>query len=269
MPDTRRFRYLDIAPRGAGRPRGTLVLIHAFPLNARMFEPQFALADEGWRIVAPQLRQFDNGAGERPASTVDDYAGDVIDLLDHLKIDEAVIGGVSMGGYVTMAIARHAPRYISGLVLADTRPQADTPEGVEGRKKMIAMIGEKGAGAAAAVADDMLPKLLGETTRREQPEIVERVRGLILSSPASAIEGAVRALMSRPDSAEVLNTIHRPALVLVGAEDTITPPALSRDMAALIGGAELVTIERAGHLANLEQPARFNEALARFLGHRV
>ncbi len=131
-------------PPDPNAPRGTLVLIHAFPLNARMWEPQLALAANGWRVIAPHLRGFDGGSTDPAATSMDDYAGDVIDLLDALHVEDAVIGGLSMGGYVTFALLRHAPRYFRGLVLADTRPQADTPEGVEGRRKMLALVRRKG-----------------------------------------------------------------------------------------------------------------------------
>ena len=217
-------------------------------------------------MIVPQLRGFDGGAGDPPASSVDDYAGDVVDLLDALHVDEAVIGGLSMGGYVAFAILRHAARYVHALVLADTRSQADTPEGIEGRKRMLQLVHDKGA---AAIADEMIPKLLGETTRRERPDVAERVRALILSNSTDAIAGAVRALMTRPDSTPLLPTIHVPTLVLVGAEDTITPPSAADDLHNGIAGSELVQIPGAGHLSNLEQPELFGAALARFLSHRV
>ena len=248
------------------RRRGTLVLIHAFPINARMWEPQFAFADAGWHVVAPQLRRFDGADGEPPAASMDDYAGDVIDLLDALHLGEAVIAGLSMGGYIAFAMFRHAPRYFQGLILADTRPQADTPEAVEGRKRLLAVVREKGA---AAVADEMLPKLLGETTRRERPDIVAYVGDLVRSNSADAIAGGISALMSRPDSTSILSTIHCPTLIIVGEEDTLTPPPLSQDMRRAIGGAELAVVPRAGHLSSIEQPEAFNAALAHFLEHRV
>jgi pimeloyl-ACP methyl ester carboxylesterase len=230
-----------------------------------MWEPQLALANGGWRVIAPHLRGFDGGTGE-PARSVDDYAGDVIDLLDALQIPEAVIGGLSLGGYVTFAMFRHAPRYFRGMVLADTRSQADTPEGVKGRHKMLDLVRDKGP---AAIADEMIPKLLGETTRREQPDLAERTRSLILASSSEAIGGAVSALMTRPDSTPLLGSIHCPTLILVGEEDTLTPPALSHEMQQAIAGSEAVTIPRAGHLSSLEQPEAFNAAVARFLSLRV
>jgi len=267
MPEVGKFRYLESMPGPQARHRGTLILLHAFPVNARMWEGQLALAERGWHVVAPQFRGFDDGAGDAPpVSSVDDYAGDVIDLLDALHVKEAVIGGLSMGGYVAFAILRQAARYVQALILADTKATADTPEAVDARKKMIELVRAKGAGA---VADEMILKLLGYTTRRTRPEIVERVRSLATSSSANAIAGALHALMTRHDSTPLLSTIHVPALIVVGEEDTVTPRAAAEEMHRGIAGSHLVTIPGAGHLSNLEQSQAFNAALADFLDHRV
>ena len=231
-----------------------------------MWEGQLALADRGWHVIAPQFRGVDGAAGDPFTTSLDDYAGDVVDLLDALHVKQAVVGGLSMGGYAAFSMLRHAARYVQALILADTRPQADTPEGVEGRKQMLQLVQEKGP---AAVAEEMLPKLLGETTRRTRPEVVELVRSLVLANSAESIAGAVRALMTRPDSTPLLSTVHVPTLILVGGEDTVTPPPLSEEMHRAIAGSELVIVDGAGHLSNLEQPAIFNGALARFLDHRV
>ncbi len=266
MPNIGRLRYLEAAPPKGDRPRGTLVLLHAFPLNARMWEGQLALAGRGWHVIAPQLRGFDGGSDDPPAASVDDYAGDVIDLLDALHVKQAVVGGLSMGGYVAFALLRHAARYVQGLILADTRSQADTAEGIAGRTRLLQLVQDKGP---SAVADDMLPKVLGETTRAARPAVVERVRSLVLASSTDAIAGGVRALMARPDSTPLLQTIHVPTLIVVGDEDTLTPPAAAEEMHRGIAGSELVRIPQAGHLTNLEQPDAFTAALSAFLSHRV
>jgi 3-oxoadipate enol-lactonase len=266
VPAIGRLRYLEAIPPASQRRRGVLVLLHAFPLNARMWEGQLVLADAGWRIIAPHFRGVDAGAGDPPATSIDDYAGDVIDLLDALHIDQAVIGGLSMGGYAAFAVLRHAARYVQGLILADTRAEADTAEGLDGRRKMLELVQTKGA---PGVAEEMIPKLLGETTRRSRADVIDRVRSLVLSNSADAIAGSVRAMMSRPDSTPLLATIHVPTLILVGEEDQLTPPALSEKINRAIAGSELGVIPAAGHLANLEQPEPFNAALARFLSHRL
>ena len=230
-----------------------------------MWDGQLALAESGWHVIAPQLRGFD-AAGDPPAASVDDYAGDVIDLLDALHVTQAVVGGLSMGGYVAFALLRLAARYVQGLILADTRAQADTPEGVAGRTRMLQLLQDKGP---SAVADEMIPKLLGETTRTKRPAVEERVRSLALASSADAIAGAIRAMMTRPDSTSQLSAIHVPTLIVVGDEDTVTPPAASEEMHRAIAGSELVRIPEAGHLSNLERPDVFTAALTAFLSHRV
>jgi 3-oxoadipate enol-lactonase len=266
VPAIGRLRYLEATPPATERPRGVVVLLHAFPLNARMWDGQLALAEGGWRVIAPHFRGVDGGAGDPPATSLEDYAGDVIDLLDALHIKQTVVGGLSMGGYAAFAMLRHAARYVQGLILADTRPEADTPEGVEGRRKMLELVQAKGP---PAVAEEMIPKLLGETTRRARPDLVDRVRSLVLSNSADAIAGAIRALMTRPDSTPLLSTIHVPTLLVVGDEDTVTPPAIAENMHRSIAGSEVTVISGAGHLSNLEQPGAFNGAVAHFLAHRL
>lgn len=256
------LRYLEAHPPAGRRVAGTVVLLHAFPLNARMWEPQLALSAQGWRIIAPQLKGMDGGHGEHPQSSFDDIAGSLVDLLDALHVERAVIGGVSMGGYQAFALYRWAKRYFTGLILADTRADADTPQAADGRRQMLALLAEQGP---AAVADAMIPRLLGDTTRRTRPDLVASVRALVLANPADAIAGALTAIMNRADSTPLLAKIDCPVLVMVGDEDVVTPPALSVQMHEALHGSELVAIPASGHLSNLEQPEAFNGALARFL----
>jgi 3-oxoadipate enol-lactonase len=266
VPTIGRVRFLEATPPPGDRPRGTLVLLHAFPLNARMWEGQLSLAVTGWHVIAPQLRGFDTTADEPAVISVDDYAGDIIDLLDALHVKQAVIGGLSMGGYVAFALLRLAARYVQGLVLADTRSEADSPEGIAGRTRLLEIANQSGP---PAVAGEMIPKLLGETTRATRPDVVERVRSLAIASSTDAIAGAILALMTRPDSTPLLASIHVPTLIVVGDEDAVTPPTAAEAMHSGIRGSELVRIPQAGHLSNLEQPALFNAALTAFLTHRV
>jgi pimeloyl-ACP methyl ester carboxylesterase len=263
-------RYLEAKPPDSVRRRGTLVLVHAFPLNARMWRPQLALAGAGWHVVAPQLRGFDSdGGGDPRAASIDDYAADIIDVLDHLHVDSAVVAGLSMGGYAAFALLRRAPSYVSGLVLADTRAEADAPAGVEARKRMLQLIADRASSAADAVADEMIPKLLGATTVASRPSAGDELRALIRSTDGDRIADAVRVLMTRPDSTPLLGSIHVPTLILVGAEDTLTPPANSESMHRAIAGSELHVISSAGHLSSWEQPDAFNAIVSAFLSHRV
>jgi len=255
--DGRHFHY-----RVAGTPAAapTLVLVHAFPLGAGMFAPQED-AFPGWRLVIPALPGFD-GADLNDDASVDAYAADVLRLLDHMRVDRAVFAGVSLGGYLLFGLLRQQPARVRAMVLADTRSAADAPGARAGREKLLQTARTAGP---AAIADEMLPKLLGDTTRTRRPQVGDAVRRMIEGQTGEGIAAAVQVLMTRPDSTPLLPAINVPTLVLVGREDTLTAPAEMEQMAAGIAGAEFVQIEDAGHLANLENPAAFNRLVAGWL----
>jgi 3-oxoadipate enol-lactonase len=264
--DTARGR-MSWLEAGAGWP---LVLLHAFPLTAEMWRPQLERVPNEWRFITPYFRGFApptshlgaQHSGHVRLETIDDYARDVGALLDALKIDSAVIGGLSMGGYVTFALFRQAPTLFSGMILADTRPQADTPQGRDGRVRMKQLVAREGV---TAVADHMIPKLLAERTVAEQPDLVRRVRAIVESTSPDAIDAALEAMMTRPDSTPDLARISCATLVIVGGQDTVTPLADADAMHQAIPRSTLVTLPGAGHLSNLEQPEVFSRAIADFL----
>jgi 3-oxoadipate enol-lactonase len=249
---------------GSGR---TCILLHAFPLSADQWLPQLARVPQGWRFVAPDVRGF-RGMGEAyqevglDTATMATHAADVLQLMNHLDVDRAVVGGLSMGGYITLAVARAAAARLEGMVLADTKAGADSDEGRAGRDAMIAKVTTEGVGA---IADQMLPKLLGATTQREQPDLTEAVRSIILRNSPEAVASALRAMKTRPDSMPDLAGITCPALVICGTDDVLTPPSESAAMAEALAAAQAVFIPNAGHLSNLEAPLAFNEALTAFL----
>jgi pimeloyl-ACP methyl ester carboxylesterase len=193
---------------------------------------------------------------------MDDYASDVVSLLGELGVSRAVVGGCSMGGYATFAVLTRAPDLVSGLVLSDTRMGADTPEGRANRRSMMALVDREGA---SGVARDMMPKLLGKTTRETNPTVESTIRRLIKQQSPDGIRTAIQRMMERSDAAAVVSSVRVPTLVLVGEEDGLTPVEESRRLAAVIPGAQLEIIPCAGHLPNLEQPERFNSVLTRFL----
>jgi 3-oxoadipate enol-lactonase len=264
-----RLRYNDVPAAGPTRGAGTLLLIHGFPLNPDMWIPQLGLAARGWRIIVPELRGFGSAGSPRqdpPTASIDDYAGDTIDLLDKLHIKDAVVCGLSMGGYIAFAIYRHATTYFRGLVLADTRSQPDSPEAVANRKSMQQLVRDKGS---VPIADALVPKLVCQATLAGNPALVENLRAQITGNSAEGIAGALQAMMTRPDSTPMLSTIRVPTLVVVGDQDALTPPPLSEQLHRDIAGSELVVIPGAGHMSNMEQPGAFNDALGRFLDKRV
>jgi pimeloyl-ACP methyl ester carboxylesterase len=247
---SRRVRYLEA---GSGWP---VLLLHAFPLNATMWRPQLEAAPDGWRLVAPDVTGGADGA------SIEAMAADLLRLLDHLEIERAVIGGVSMGGYVTFAAYRQAPQRFVGMLLANTRSAADTPDGRAGRERMIALVGERGA---SAVADEMIPKLLGETTRRERPELVADVRRLAASSAPEDVARALAAMRDRPDSTPMLEQISCATLVVGSDEDVVIPLAEVEQMQRRIPRSRLVVLRGVGHLSSLEAPGQFSQALMDFV----
>lgn len=245
----------------SGEGRRTLVFLHAFPMGAQMWTPQLGGFD-GWRVIVPALPGFD-GSDRWPDPSVETYARQVIGLLDALGVERPVVGGLSMGGYVTFAWLRQAPGRAAAIILADTRATADAPEARPSRERMIELAM---SGGPSAVADDFLPKLFGPTTLGHRPTVVAAVRRMIEAQRAEVIADAVGVLMTRPDSRPQLATTGLPTLVVVGEEDSLTPPADAEAMHAALGDrSTLVRIPRAGHMANLEDPEAFNAAVERFL----
>jgi 3-oxoadipate enol-lactonase len=257
-----RYHRSPIMDRGYSFVRGTLVLLHAFPLNADMWEAQVARMPPGWALLAPDLRGFGESTLEDEPATLDDYAEDVIELMERLHLDESVIGGLSMGGYVAMALYRLAPQYFGGLVLADTRPQADGEEALASRQRMLDVIDRQGA---AGVADELVPRLLSPSAPQRTPEVAALVRRMIAGCSPGALRAAVSAMMTRPDSTELLKSIACPTLILVGQDDGLSPVSVAEQMHRDIRGSRLEVIPEAGHLSSLEQPDAFSAALGRFL----
>jgi pimeloyl-ACP methyl ester carboxylesterase len=240
---------------------GPVVLIHAFPLNATLWQPQVDRAPAGVRFLTPEFPGFGRSA-DAPARSMDDIARSVVRAMDDAGIDRAVIGGMSMGGYVTLALYRMAPERFTAMILADTRATADNDQQREARRRMIMTVREQGP---PAVADEMLPKLLGATTQQDRPELGAQVRAMIEGNSAEAIAGAVEAMMGRPDSTSMLSAISVPTLIVCGQEDVLTPPSDSEALHAGITGSRLALLKGAGHLSNIESPDAFSLTLHAFL----
>ena len=243
---------------GTGLP---LVFLHAFPLNRTMWVDQEKALSTQFRVITIDLR----GHGESDAPlwhySLDQAADDVCGLLDHLSIKQAVFVGLSMGGYILFAFYRKYAERVKGMVLADTRAQADTEDGKQARFEMAQTAYKQGP---SAIADIMIPKLLSPGTIQTRPELVQRVRGMIEGNQVSGIAGDLMAMAQRPDSVPFLQQIHCPTQIIVGELDVPTPPADARLMSEKIPNARLAVIPGAGHLSNLEQPELFNESIRSF-----
>jgi pimeloyl-ACP methyl ester carboxylesterase len=246
---------------GAGQP---ILFLHAFPLNRSMWKSQIdaLLKEQRYRLVSLDWRGFgesDIGSG---VSTMEQLADDVAGLMDILGMQNAILCGLSMGGYVAFAFLRKYPQRVSGLILSDTRPGADNEEGKANREKVALLAESQGP---AAIADLQLPRLISDDTRTHHPEVETAIRQMIYAATAQGIAAASRGMAQRSDSTDLLPTISCPTLVLVGENDPLTPPSVAQDYASHISGAQFTVLPSAGHLSNLEQPQAFLDAVYNFL----
>ena len=239
-----------------------VVLIHGYPFNRSLWTEQAEALHPKHRVIIPDLRGFGESDSSEGTATMSRMAEDVAELMDHLEIEQAIIGGLSMGGYVALAFARQIPARVRALVLADTRAQADTEEGKQTRFQQAEKALSEGM---AGIADAMLPKLLTPDTVSKRPELVKRVRDMMLKTKPEGAAAALKGMAARDDQTDFLGEIIVPTLILVGREDAITPVADSEKMHSLIQRSRLVVIENAGHVSNLEQTEQFNDALLGFL----
>lgn len=255
---------LRLAVQAGGKTGGPLavVLIHGYPFAKEMWQPQLGPLSDVARVIAYDVRGF--GASERGACplSIDLFVDDLVALLDLLELDRAVIGGLSMGGYVALRMYDRHPHRVRALALCDTRSEADSEEGRRERMETVALIEARGV---ETFAEDFLKRVFAASSLSRRIDAVQQIRSIILGTDRAALIDGQAALMNRPDTTAVLPRIAVPTLLMVGAEDQLTPPAIMRGMADRIPGAVLHVIPDAGHLSNLENPGSFNRALIAFL----
>jgi 3-oxoadipate enol-lactonase len=239
-----------------------VLLAHGFPFDRSMWAPQADVLAGSYQVVVPDLRG--HGETEAPPGpyAMDLFADDLAALLTHLGIERVVLGGLSMGGYIAFAFYRKYAARVRALILADTRPQADSPEGRLARFDMIRLAQEQGM---PAVAERLVPRLVSPKTLASNPFVVAHVRRMIEATPVEGLTGAQMAMADRPDSTPMLGEITCPVLTLVGSDDVLIPPGDVQAMTVAIRKARMATIPDAGHVSTLEQPEAFNAAVQRFL----
>ena len=246
---------------GVGLP---VVMLHGFPHDRTLWTAQRLSLAPQVRCIVPDLRGFGHSSTHGPFS-MDQYADDVVALLDWLGIEAAVLCGLSMGGFVAMAMWRRHPGRIRALIFSDTRAGADSDEARTRRDELIAIVKRDGS---RAIADAQLQGMLGKETRARRPDVVNTVRVMMARQSAAGITGAPQALRDRPDSRETLGTITVPTLVVVGEDDVLTPIKEARAIAEALPAAARVRMEiiaGAGHLPCVERPAATTHALSDFL----
>jgi pimeloyl-ACP methyl ester carboxylesterase len=238
-----------------------LLMLHAFPLEASMWDTQVAALSGRYRCLRPDF--WGCGASPPPQDhvTVDGYAATLLEELDHRGIRDFAVCGLSMGGYAAFALLRAARERVSAVVLSNTRAAADDPPARAARLKMA---DDVRAGGVEAIVEPMTERLLCRRCR-EEAHIADPVRGRIRMCTDAGVIAAIEAIAGRPDSTPQLGDITVHTLVTCGTDDVIVPLAESRAMAAAIRGAELREFDGSAHLVNLEQPQAYTSALGHFL----
>jgi pimeloyl-ACP methyl ester carboxylesterase len=245
---------------GAGPP---VVLLHPFPAHHQLWLAAAEPLALHYQIILPDLRGHgDSEAGEGPA-TMEKQAADIARVCDDAGVGRAAFAGVSIGGYVLFEFWRRYRARVAGFAFCDTRAPADTPESRANRLKSAEDVIERGT---EPFIESMVPRLFGESTRRNRPDLVEVARRMMLKMSAENIAAVQRGMAQRPDSVSTLMTINVPTLVVVGEEDTLSPVADAELMRQHIPGAQLRVIPKAGHYAVFEQAAQVTSVLQEFLG---
>lgn len=248
------------------RTTPTLLLIHGFPHDATLWSDQLAPLGTMARVLAPDLRGF--GKSDRPIeeATMEDHVADILQLLDKAHIDRVVLCGLSMGGYVALAFVADHPDRVAGLILSNTRAEADDDAA---RAKRVALAQDVMENGMAGIARDLVPKMLSECTRTDRPKLTQRVESMMARQAPGAVAAAAMAIAHRADHTMLLPNIQVPSLIITGSADELMPFEASRTMHEAIPGSELVVINGTAHLPNVEDPVAFNSAVGAFMKRLV
>jgi 3-oxoadipate enol-lactonase len=250
---------LAVEVRGEGP---AILFVHGYPLDRTIWRDQIDSL-EGYRRIAPDLRGMGQSDAPDLGYGMGIYAADLAALLDALGVNEVVLCGLSMGGYVIFEFLRRWRHRVRALILMDTRVEGDSTEGRRARDAAAASARDGGAGA---VGEALLPKMLAPGSEERAPELVDRVRRMMAATPVAGMIGALAAMRDRHDSTGLLPTLaDLPTLVLVGEDDALAPPDAARRIATLIPGARLVVIPGAGHLPPVERPSETTAEIREFL----
>ncbi|NDD64064.1 MAG: alpha/beta fold hydrolase [Acidobacteria bacterium] len=264
--------WTDSDPHGQGDP---VVFLHAFPLNSGMWNDQVSDLAGIRRTITLDWPGFGGSPlsalppGSDQQTGVEIYANCLLDLLDRLEIDRTHLCGLSMGGYIALSLYRLAPERVRSLILCDTRAGADSPEVRRGRYEMASIVRQAGDEGIERLASTMIERLLGDSSRSSNPDLIGRVTKMIRQSSPEGVSRALEAMAERRDCTDLLPLIGGPSgvrtLIIVGNEDKLTPPSEMKRISESVASSEMFVIERAGHLPNLEQPESFNRRLREFI----
>jgi 3-oxoadipate enol-lactonase len=251
-------RYYDEGPPD-GQP---IIFIHGFPFNKSMWNAQVQAFESTHRVLAYDVRGHDGSSAGTAELSLEQFGDDLIAFMEALSVTDAVICGLSMGGYIALNVLGRDQGRFRALVLCDTQCKADAPEAREKRIKTIASIRLSGL---SKYADESVANLFAPITHSNKPEVVSFIKDTILRTNADTICKTLQALADRKETCGNLSQTKLPVLIMVGQEDKVTPPELAMQMHQLAPNSQLETISAAGHLSNLENPEAFNATLKAFL----
>ncbi|MEK7671460.1 MAG: alpha/beta fold hydrolase [Bacteroidota bacterium] len=259
------IHYIDEGPPRADDAM-PVIFLHGFPFSHEMWKKQIEIVSKEYRAIAYDIRGHGKSYVGEAQFTIEHHVDDLIALLDYLKIDQTVIVGLSMGGYITLRALERNPERFRAAVLCDTKSEADTNEGKLKRFETMKAVREHGS---EVFSEAFVTIVFAPESFRAKPEAVALIKNIIKHTPALSTAGTLLALASRTDTTSSLHNIKIPTLILVGEKDVTTPPANSQSMHEKISGSELHIIPNAAHMSNLENPEVFNERLLSFLRHVV
>jgi 3-oxoadipate enol-lactonase len=239
-----------------------VVFVHAFPLNQKMWDDQVKALQGKFSVLTYDLRGFGKSEVGDGQYMFENHVDDFIELILSLKFEKVIACGLSMGGYVILRAYEKNPSLFHGLILCDTKAEADGNEAKLRRNQMLHILKFHGK---EKFIEEFIKTAFSPKTFEKKPEVVELVKGLIAENDEKGIAGNLIALSTRTDTTSLLDKIDIPTMFIVGEDDVLTPPALAREIISRIKGGELVVISNAGHLSNLENSEEFNRAILNFL----
>jgi 3-oxoadipate enol-lactonase len=254
--------YVDVGVSGAL----PIVLIHGFPFNCEMWQPQIELLEKNFRVIAYDIRGHGKSGISNGQYMIEFFVDDLVGLLDNLKIEKAVLCGLSMGGYIALRTVERNPERVKALILADTQSK---PDSNEAKLKRAASIGAIKKLSVKPYAESFVKAVFTTDSLTKKTATVEKINQIIQTNSSLGICGALLALASRTDTTEALPAIKVPTLILVGENDKLTPPSAAQEMHNKIPKSEIHVIPNAAHMSNLENPDEFNKHVLNFLNKLV
>jgi 3-oxoadipate enol-lactonase len=240
----------------------SIVLLHAFPVDHALWQPVAERLATRYRVVLMDLRGHGGSDSGQGPATMEKHANDVVRVCDAAGVGKAAFGGVSIGGYVLLEFWRRYHPRVAALILADTRAQADSEQARAARLQAADDVEKNGPDA---FLDSLVPKLLGETTRRNRPDLVASARVMMNRMTVAGIAAVQRGMAVRPDSVPTLSSIDVPTLLLFGDEDTVTSAAYGELLRCSIPNSRLQIVPQGGHFAVFERPDDVLSLMRNFL----